>query len=243
MKAKELNITDENIKNYETYEVIKEINLEDGTHIEKGTEFREEGFVNNKYNLHFSQEPGNRYTNGTGEYEFSLSALKDFCVPTKGAVDKELFERAKDKIINSISKEEDFVYINENYGNMDNFTKESIKGSLIDNYIIKSMSEKILEQDHQPGDQEIYEKTEVSKIDSANTIVHIYQFNNEPEKCFLGCKVNNTVKKLGAFATIEGAKKEFKEFMEFEKVSSKTVTKDKTEIQSKNYKEVEELSL
>src|SRR5665648_1885 len=150
---------------------------------------------------------------------------------------------SKDKIQNSISKEEDFEYINENYGNMDNFTKESIKGSLIDNYIIKSMSEKILEQDHQPGDQEIYEKTEVSKIDSANTIVHIYQFNNEPEKCFLGCKVNNTVKKLGAFATIEGAKKEFKEFMEFEKVSSKTVTKDKTEIQSKNYKEVEELSL
>jgi len=98
-------------------------------------------------------------------------------------------------------------------------------------------------KDRQTNEQEIYEKTEVSKIDSANTIVHIYQFNNEPEKCFLGRKVNNTIKKLGAFATIEGAKKEFKEFMEFEKVSSKTVTKDKTEIQSKNYKEVEELSL
>ena len=98
-------------------------------------------------------------------------------------------------------------------------------------------------KEQQTNEQEIYEKTEVSKIDSANTIVHIYQFNNEPEKCFLGRKVNNTVKKLGAFATIEGAKKEFKEFMEFEKVSSKTVTKDKTEIPSKIYKEVEELSL
>ena len=98
-------------------------------------------------------------------------------------------------------------------------------------------------KEQQTNEQEIYEKTEVSKIDSANTIVHIYQFNNEPEKCFLGRKVNNTVKKLGAFATIEGAKKEFKEFMEFEKVSSQTVTKDKTEIPSKIYKEVEELSL
>jgi len=69
---------------YEAYEVTKEINLDDGTHIEQGTEFMEEGF-------------------GTGEYEFSLFALKDFSVPAKWAVDKELFECAKENIINSIS--------------------------------------------------------------------------------------------------------------------------------------------
>ncbi|HBP63189.1 MAG TPA: hypothetical protein DD730_02715 [Desulfosporosinus sp.] len=88
---------------YEAYEVTKEINLDDGTHIEQGTEFMEEGFENDKYTLHFSQDPRNRYTNGTGEYEFSLFALKDFSVPAKWAVDKELFECAKENIINSIS--------------------------------------------------------------------------------------------------------------------------------------------
>ena len=98
-------------------------------------------------------------------------------------------------------------------------------------------------EEQQTNEQEIYEKTEVSKIDSANTIVHIYQFNNEPEKCFLGRKVDNTIKKLGAFKTIEGAKKEFKEFMEFEEEPRPTVTKDKTESLSKIFKEVEELSL
>lgn len=98
-------------------------------------------------------------------------------------------------------------------------------------------------EEQQTNEREIYEKTEVSKIDSANTIVHIYQFNNEPEKCFLGRKVDNTIKKLGSFKTIEGAKKEFKEFMEFEEAPSQTVTKDKRESPSKIYKEVEELTL
>jgi len=92
-KAKGINITDENIDKYETFETTKEINLKDGTYIIKGTEFREEGLENGKYNLHFCEELRNKYTNETAEYEFPLSELKIFCVPTNRAVDKEKEDR------------------------------------------------------------------------------------------------------------------------------------------------------
>ncbi|GEM_PF-1848622 len=160
---------------YGRAEVTKEINSEDGTHIEQGTEFMEEGFENEKYTLHFSQDPRNRYTNGTGEYEFSLSALKDFSVPTKWAVEKELFECAKENIINRISNEEDFNNINTKYGDMDNFTREYINGSLTDDYIKKSMGEEIVAQDHQSGIFasiarviKEFEESEIEHIESSN---------------------------------------------------------------------------
>lgn len=80
------------------------------------------------------------------------------------------------------------------------------------------MNEREVESKAQQTDEKIiYEKTGVSKIDNTKGLVHIYQFNDEPEKCFLGRKVDNTIKKLGAFSTIEGVKKELKEFQEFEK--------------------------
>src|SRR5665648_136856 len=100
------------------------------------------------------------------------------------------------------------------------------------------MNEREVESKAQQTDEKIiYEKTEVSKIDNTKGLVHIYQFNDEPEKCFLGRKVDNTIKKLGAFSTIEGVKKELKEFQEFEKKHSE-VNKDKI-----TFKKVEELSL
>ncbi|HZK85360.1 MAG TPA: hypothetical protein VFC58_11965, partial [Desulfosporosinus sp.] len=100
------------------------------------------------------------------------------------------------------------------------------------------MNEREVESKAQQTDEKIiYERTEVSKIDNTKGLVHIYQFNDEPEKCFLGRKVDNTIKKLGAFSTIEGVKIELKEFQEFEKKHSE-VNKDKI-----TFKKVEELSL
>ena len=88
-KLKELYITDENIGKYESYETTKDIDLKDGTHIKKGTVYREEGFENGKYTLHFPEEAENKYTNKTAEYEFSLSELNEFSVPLKLEVNKE----------------------------------------------------------------------------------------------------------------------------------------------------------
>jgi len=100
------------------------------------------------------------------------------------------------------------------------------------------INEREVESEAQQTDEKIiYEKTEVSKINNTKGIVHIYQLNDEPEKCFLGRKVDNTIKKLGAFSTIEGVKKELKEFQEFEK-NHNEVKKDKI-----SFKKVEELSL
>lgn len=76
-------------------------------------------------------------------------------------------------------------------------------------------------------EKEIYERTEVNKIDHAKGTVHIYQLNDNPDKCFIGKKEDNKIKQLGSVAAIETVKKEFKEFKEFEKEHSKTSSKDK----------------
>ena len=107
--------------------------------------------------------------------------------------------------------------------------------------IIISKSE--IEQKQQPDEKKIYETTEVNKIDKTKGMVHIYQFNDEPKKCFLGQKSDNTIKRLGSVATIVAIKKEFKEFKEFEKEHSTTLSKDKIDIQEKTTLLVQELSL
>ena len=100
-----------------------------------------------------------------------------------------------------------------------------------------------IEQKQQPDEKKIYETTEVNKIDKTKGMVHIYQFNDEPKRCFLGQKSDNTIKRLGSVATIVAIKKEFKEFKEFEKEHSTTLSKDKIDIQEKTTLLVQELSL
>lgn len=95
----------------------------------------------------------------------------------------------------------------------------------------------------EPVKEKIYELAEVNKIDNTKGIVHIYQFNDKPEKCFLGQKVGNTIKKLGAIATLGLVKTQFKEFKEFEKNNTNTLTRGKTEIQEKETMLIQELSL
>ena len=103
--------------------------------------------------------------------------------------------------------------------------------------------EKEIEQNQHPDENKIYEMMEVTKLDNTKEKIHIYQLQNEPKKCFIGQKLNNKVKKLGVIGTIEKVKKEFKEFMKFEKDKSITLSKDKTELQKKATKSINELSL
>ena len=95
----------------------------------------------------------------------------------------------------------------------------------------------------EPVKEKIYESTEVNKIDNTKGRVHMYQFNDEPEKCFLGQKIDNTIKKLGAIATMGLVKTQFKEFKAFEKNNTNILTKGKTEIQEKVTMLIQELSL
>src|SRR5665648_287120 len=97
------------------------------------------------------------------------------------------------------------------------------------------------EQQLDDKEKEIYEKTEVSKLDNTKGIAHIYQFDDKPEKCFIGRKVDNGIKRLGAVETLEGVKKEFKEFKFLEREHTETLSKDK--IQAKSLKVDHELSL
>lgn len=93
----------------------------------------------------------------------------------------------------------------------------------------------------EPDEKIMYKTIEVNKLDQTKGTVHIYQFNDNPEKCFLGQKKNNTIKRLGVIATMGAVKKVFKEFKKIENDNSKTLIKDKT--QEKATMLIQELSL
>lgn len=58
---------------------IKDLNLEDGSFIEKGTSFFIEGFKDGKYNIHFEKNSNNKYHNELGDdYLFNSKELSDF---------------------------------------------------------------------------------------------------------------------------------------------------------------------
>ncbi|MBU3093545.1 hypothetical protein KPL35_15915 [Clostridium sp. CF011] len=102
-----INLSDENIKEYEFFKTTKEVNLEDGTHIKKGTSFKEEGFENNKHTLHFCDKSENKYTNETAEYEFLLSELKEFSVPNER---KQQFYEEDERIISDKAPSVEIVF-------------------------------------------------------------------------------------------------------------------------------------
>lgn len=81
-------------------------------------------------------------------------------------------------------------------------------------------------------EEHIFETSEVNKIDNAKGKVHIYQFNDSPDECFLGKKENNAIEKLGEIRTMSYAKKEFKEFKKYmdensNTINNNTINKDK----------------
>ena len=71
---KELDLTKEFI-------TTKELNLEDGSFIQKGTSFFIKGDINGTYELHFEAKEGNVYSNEFGdEYYFNESDIREFSI-------------------------------------------------------------------------------------------------------------------------------------------------------------------
>ena len=65
-------------------------------------------------------------------------------------------------------------------------------------------------------DEYLYKLSEVSKLDKTKGKLHIYQMNDEPEKCFSGKKLNTVVERIGDVGSIEIVKNEFKDFLKHE---------------------------
>ena len=71
-EEKEIDDTKEHI-------ITKDLYLEDGSFIEKGTSFFIEGFKDGKYNIHFENNLNNKYHNELGDdYLFNSKELSDF---------------------------------------------------------------------------------------------------------------------------------------------------------------------
>jgi|GEM_PF-5446555 len=89
------------------------------------------------------------------------------------------------------------------------------------------INEKTTKKCNKGEKQIIFETSVVNKIDNTKGTVHMYQLNDNPDKCFLGKKENNAIKKLGEIKTLGSVKKEFKEFKQYMVKNSKTIDKDK----------------
>ena len=87
---------------------IKDLNLEDGSFIKKGRSFFVEDFENGVCNVHFSNNPKNKYNNDLGDnYLFNLKEVSDFSVETLDFYIKDITKDDLDNILDLEPKEFD----------------------------------------------------------------------------------------------------------------------------------------
>lgn len=100
-EEKEIDDTKEHI-------MTKDLNLEDGSFIKKGTSFFVEDFENGVCNVHFSNNPKNKYNNDLGDnYLFNLKEISDFSVETLDFYIKDITKDDLDNILDLEPKEFD----------------------------------------------------------------------------------------------------------------------------------------
>ena len=133
---KELDLTKEFITS-------KDLNLEDGSFIQKGTSFFIEGDIDGKYALHFEVREGNVYSNELGdEYYFSENDIRNFSTVVENKEEITIhdidintdklkgnqlecillcdYERFKEKVINEVEKE-NLIYLERNNIDFDDY--------------------------------------------------------------------------------------------------------------------------
>ena len=100
-EEKEIDDTKEHI-------MTKDLNLEDGSFIGKGTSFFVVVFENGVCNVHFSNNPKNKYNNDLGDnYLFNLKEVSDFSVETLDFYIKDITKDDLDNILDLEPKEFD----------------------------------------------------------------------------------------------------------------------------------------
>ena len=72
------------------------------------------------------------------------------------------------------------------------------------------IAERQIKQNLQLNEKIIYKRTEVGKLDTTKGIYHVYQFYEEPIECFIGKKVDKTIKRVGPIDTTETVMMKFK---------------------------------
>lgn len=88
--------------------ITKDLYLEDGSFIKKGTSFFVEDFENGVCNVHFSNNPKNKYNNDLGDnYLFNLKEISDFSVETLDFYIKDITKDDLDNILDLEPKEFD----------------------------------------------------------------------------------------------------------------------------------------
>ena len=152
-----LKITEKNIEDINFFETTKAIRKLDGTYIKKGSSCLVESLKYGKVEVHFADEPQNRYTNSEGCYKFSLKKINKILKPADlGQYMKKFQDSLKSSEIKFIYKRYKGI---ENYmnDNANNFTLKEMKENIQDEYL--DYLELKFEKGLQKNDNKNYKKS------------------------------------------------------------------------------------
>ena len=115
INGENINLANENLKDIEYFKTTKNLSLDDGSRIRKGTSFIVEDGNDNGYEVRFEINDKNRYSNDTAEYVFTKDDILSLSEPEIELVNQKYSEIDKNEILSKeINKFEENI-LTQNY--------------------------------------------------------------------------------------------------------------------------------
>ena len=97
INGENINLSNENLKDIEYFKTTKNLSLDDGSRIRKGTSFMVEDGNDNGYEVRFEINDKNRYSNDTAEYVFTKDDILSLSEPEIELVTRSILKLIKMK--------------------------------------------------------------------------------------------------------------------------------------------------
>lgn len=141
INGENINLSNENLKDIEYFKTTKNLSLDDGSRIRKGTSFMVEDGNDNGYEVRFEINDKNRYSNDTAEYVFTKDDILSLSEPEIELVNQKYSETDKNEILSKEINEIEENILTQNYIDKEigDFMEEIKQAPLIDMKVDKDV--------------------------------------------------------------------------------------------------------
>ena len=141
INGENINLANENLKDIEYFKTTKNLSLDDGSRIRKGTSFMVEDGNDNGYEVRFEINDKNRYSNDTAEYVFTKDDILSLSEPEIELVNQKYSETDKNEILSKEINEIEENILTQNYIDKEigDFMEEIKQAPLIDMKVDKDV--------------------------------------------------------------------------------------------------------
>lgn len=141
INGENINLANENLKDIEYFKTTKNLSLDDGSRIRKGTSFIVEDGNDNGYEVRFEINDKNRYSNDTAEYVFTKDDILSLSEPEIELVNQKYSETDKNEILSKEINEIEENILTQNYIDKEigDFMEEIKQAPLIDMKVDKDV--------------------------------------------------------------------------------------------------------